>query len=204
MAPRRRAREQREDPLGRADRSNGLVPEIGCIAEAARDEKRVEDERDQRARRELALENQPAPGPDRQHRRALTGEKRDAARRRGRGDLALRNRQRRLQGAAIAGRFGRFAGESAQRADAGKPLFGDGPSLRVRVLHGARQPFHAPTEHRRGDDNGRHRQDHDDRQQRRRVEEQRRSADAPQDVPHGIRQVVAERPLERRDGGCES
>ena len=53
----RRALEQRKYPFRRADRSHRLVPEVGSVAEAPRDKKRIKDERDQSARREPAVDD---------------------------------------------------------------------------------------------------------------------------------------------------
>ena len=76
----RRRADELEDPVRGADRAHRLGHEPGGVAKPARDQQRVEDERDERAGREAAADNQVPADPDGEHRRAFAGDERDRRR----------------------------------------------------------------------------------------------------------------------------
>ena len=104
----RRPAEQLEDPLRGAGGAQRFGGEPRRVAEPARDEQRVQDERDQRACGQPAGDDEASPDPDGEERGAFAGDERHAAKLGRRYDLASRELERPRDLAIVTRALGRF------------------------------------------------------------------------------------------------
>ena len=199
----RNAAEQLEDPLRGAHGAQRFGGEPRRVAEPAGHEQRVQHERKQRARRELAGDDHVAADPDCEQRRALARDERDGAERRRRDDLAPRELHRARALAVVPRGLGGLLGERTDGANPADHLRCRRAGVRVRLLHVGGAAAHAPAEHRRRDHDWRHGQKREQRQPRRGVEQQARAEQREHREAQRVGEILSQHGLQRGDVGPE-
>ena len=142
----RRLLDQVERPPGGADRAKRFGAEPRAVAQPARHEQCVENERQHRARRHPPLDDQAAADPDREQGREFTGQHRHAGERGSRFDLALRGCERARKTALEPIALGALLSERADRPDSREHFRRGGSRISVCALHLGGHRFHAAAE----------------------------------------------------------
>ncbi len=191
--------EDLEHPLGCADRLLVRAEGRGQRADRGRDRDGIQQEADQRARREPAVEHQQAALPEHEHDRGEGREGQHAEEDAAHPRALQRQPHARRDPLAVARALGALLHEALHRADLRERLLRHRARLGHPVLHTGRDaPEPPPEDERRADHHRRHEQ-RGQREPRLQPGEQHDAADQGQHLAAELGDLVAQHALEQAD-----